>query len=144
MAADNEDPIQYNEETHVPDGDDDLLNTAIPVDESVTNQDPDEGDKIDLVEQSQLSQEKKKIQTFDREKRHDQLWKRPPNVSGQGASHVRTFIAKLRADTMLHLDEQINEWLDDHPDYEVKFVTTSVGTLISKNPEPAMFMNVWV
>ena len=75
---------------------------------------------------------------------HAEHWKRTPNATGQGAIHVKTFVAKLRPDAMEYLDQQINEWLDDNPEYEVKFVTTSTGTFMSKNPEPALVLNVWV
>lgn len=71
-------------------------------------------------------------------------WKRQPNVSGQGATHVRTFVAKLRYEAIEHLDEQINDWLDAHPECEVKFVTTAVGPLTGKLKEDALFVNVWV
>lgn len=84
------------------------------------------------------------IRAFGPSRRHAEHWKRTPNATGQGAIHVKTFVAKLRPDGMEFLDQQINEWLDDHPEYEVKFVTTATGQLMSKNPEPALILNVWV
>lgn len=74
----------------------------------------------------------------------EQRWKRRSKLTGEGAVHVKTFVAKLRLDAIEHLDEQINDWLDQHPDYEVKFVTTAVGSLIGKVTEDALFVNVWV
>ena len=85
-----------------------------------------------------------KITAFGGRKPHVDHWQRTPNVTGGGAIHVKTFVAKLRLDAMDNLDEQVNHWLDDHPEYEVKFVTTTIGTLKSKLSEPALFMNVWV
>lgn len=88
-----------------------------------------------------------KITAFDGSsirKPHDQHWKRTPNTPGTGAIHCKTFVAKLRLDAMDNLDEQVNQWLDTHPEYEVKFVTTTIGELKSKLTEPALFMNVWV
>ncbi|MEM6332604.1 MAG: hypothetical protein AAF823_04615, partial [Planctomycetota bacterium] len=41
-------------------------------------------------------------------------------------------------------DEQVNEWLDAHPEYEVKFVSQSIGKLVGKNTEDALFMSIWV
>ncbi len=71
-------------------------------------------------------------------------WKRQPNLTGTGATHVRTFFAKTRVEGFAALDEQINAWLDEHPEFEIKFVTTSVGELIGKTKEAALFVNVWV
>lgn len=85
-----------------------------------------------------------KIQMFGERKAHEDHWQRKPNVTGKGAIHVKTFVAKLRYDAIEHLDEQVNQWLDNHPEYEVKFVTTTVGELRGKLLEPALFMNVWV
>ena len=85
-----------------------------------------------------------KIQQFSDRKPHEDHWNRTPNTTGQGAIHVKTFVTKLRLDAIEHLDEQVNEWLDAHPEYEVKFVSTTVGKLVGKNTEDALFMNVWV
>ena len=41
------------------------------------------------------------------------------------------------------MDDKINEWLDAHPEIEVKFVTTAVGPYEGKIKEPALVMNVW-
>lgn len=71
-------------------------------------------------------------------------WNCKPNLTGQGATHVKTFHAKLRLDSLEYLDQQINEWLDNHPEIEVKFVTSNVGELRGKTIEPALFVNVWV
>lgn len=85
-----------------------------------------------------------KIKAFGVRTPHEDHWQRMPNVNGTGAIHVKTFVTKLRMDALAHLDTQVNEWLDNHPEYEVKFVTTTVGTLFGKNKEEALFMNVWV
>ena len=86
----------------------------------------------------------KKIMQFAQRVAHEDKWNRQPNVTGQGAIHVKTFVAKLRLDAVEHLDQQVNEWLDAHPEYEVKFVNTTVGQLVGKTTEDAMFMSVWV
>jgi len=85
-----------------------------------------------------------KIQQFAQRKAHEDHWNRTPNTTGKGAIHVKTFVTKLRIDAIEHLDEQVNEWLDTHPEYEVKFVSTATGKLVGKNTEDALFMNVWV
>ena len=76
--------------------------------------------------------------------RHEDKWNRTPNVTGQGAIHVKSFHAKLTGESLAFLDEQINEWLDAHPQYEVKMVTSSVGEWAGKTKEPNLIVQVWV
>jgi hypothetical protein len=75
---------------------------------------------------------------------HQQEWKRPTNLTGNGATHVRSFHAKLTGESLEFLDKQINDWLDSHPDYEVKIVTTTVGEWTGKLKEPNIIVQVWV
>lgn len=88
-----------------------------------------------------------KIRTFEqklRSQRHEDSWTRTPNSTGTGAIHVKSFHCKLTGDSLEFLDKQINEWLDAHPQYEVKTVTTSIGTWTGKLKEPNLIVNVWV
>jgi len=86
----------------------------------------------------------KKIRALETKKRHEEEWSRTPNTTGVGAIHVRTFHCKLTDDSLLFMDQTINEWLDAHPQYEVKFVTSSVGILTGKLKEPHLICQVWV
>lgn len=88
-----------------------------------------------------------KIRTFEQKLgsgRHEDKWTRTPNVTGAGAIHVKSFHCRLTGDSLEFLDQQINEWLDAHPQYEVKMVTTSIGTWSGKLKEPNLIVNVWV
>jgi len=86
-----------------------------------------------------------KIRSFGQSARHSEKWDRTPNVTGQGAIHCKVFHTKLREDAIDYMERQINEWLDAHPEYEVKHVTSSVGEMKTKTiSEPAMFVTVWV
>lgn len=76
--------------------------------------------------------------------RHEDTWDRSPNVTGTGAIHVKSFHCKLTGESLEYLDRQINEWLDDHPQYEVKFVTTAIGEWTGKLKEPNLIVQVWV
>lgn len=76
--------------------------------------------------------------------RHEDKWVRTPNVTGVGAIHVKSFHCRLTGDSLEFLDQQINEWLDAHPQYEVKLVTSSVGMWSGKLKEPSLIVNVWV
>lgn len=89
-----------------------------------------------------------KIQAFESKmgvKRHEDTWNRSPNVTNAGAIHVRTFHCKMSDDALGFLDQQINEWLDAHPQYEVKFSTVTVGDFQGKmGREVHMIVQVWV
>lgn len=76
--------------------------------------------------------------------RHEDNWNRSPNVTGTGAIHVKSFHAKLTGDSLEFLDKQVNEWLDAHPQYEVKFVTSAIGEWTGKLKEPNLIVMVWV
>lgn len=88
-----------------------------------------------------------KIQ-FDRSgmsKKHEDNWKRTPNATGTGAIHVRTFHCKFSEDALHVLDQQVNEWLDAHPQYEVKHTTSTVGEWAGKlGKETHLVVQVWV
>jgi len=84
-------------------------------------------------------------QKFGSSAMHEDNWNRTPNTTGMGAIHVKSFHCKLSEDGLHFVDQQINEWLDKHPQYEVKFVTTSIGEWQSKlGKEQNLIVQVWV
>ena len=85
-----------------------------------------------------------KIVALGTDRKHEEEWRRTPNTTGSGAIHVRTFHAKLTDDALVYMDRLINEWLDAHPQYEVKFVHASIGILTGKIKEPHLICQVWV
>lgn len=105
---------------------------------------PDQPAEVPVVEQTGPSAGAKKITALERDRRHEEKWQRAPNTTGTGAIHVRSFHCKLTDDALAYMDETINEWLDAHPQYEVKFVTSTVGTLTGKLKEPHLVCQVWV
>ena len=68
---------------------------------------------------------------------------RKPTVTGRGACRVRSFHARLSDEGLTFMDDKINEWLDHHPEIEVKLVTTSTAVFEGKIREPALVLNVW-
>jgi hypothetical protein len=86
----------------------------------------------------------KAIRALGDSRRHEEVWSRTPNTTGQGAIHVRTFHTKLTEEALRYMDQTINEWLDAHPQYEVKFVNSTVGILTGKLKEPHLICQVWV
>jgi len=73
----------------------------------------------------------------------DIVYKRQPHVTGKGACRVKSFHCRLNDDATRRLDEKINEWLDNHPEIEVKFSVSTIGEWGDKSHEPAMMINVW-
>jgi ABC-type glycerol-3-phosphate transport system substrate-binding protein len=65
------------------------------------------------------------------------------NRTGTGATRVKSFHCKYSEQGLEYIDDQINRWLDEHPDIEVKFVTPTVMTFEGKFREPALVLNVW-
>jgi len=91
---------------------------------------------------------KSKIHGFGHSKPMDSVesrWKRPLQKSGTGATHVRTFAGSLTQHGLEFLDRHINEWLDSHPDAEVKFASLQVGDMpTATGREPALIAQVWI
>ena len=88
-----------------------------------------------------------KIQMFEQRLsagKSEDNWKSKCNKTGTGAMHVKSFHCKLTGEALEFLDKQINEWLDAHPDYEVKFATSTVGDWTGKLKEPNLIVQVWV
>ncbi len=70
-------------------------------------------------------------------------WHRQPNITHAGAVRLRTFHGKLSREGLEYLDNQVNEWLDTHPEVEIKNVTSTVGTFEGKIRELALVLNIW-
>jgi len=85
-----------------------------------------------------------KIKAFgvDAERRRED-WKRKTHTGGQHSCRVRSFHGKYSDQGLAHMDDIINDWLDHHPEVEVKFVTSTVGVFEGKIREPALVLNIW-
>jgi hypothetical protein len=70
-------------------------------------------------------------------------YKRLTNVNKSGAVRMRTFHCRLSEQGVEYLDQLINDWLEQHPDIEVKFTTSTVGMWDGKLKEPTLILNVW-
>jgi hypothetical protein len=70
-------------------------------------------------------------------------YKRPTNLNKNGAVRMRTFHCRLSEQGVEYLDQTVNDWLEQHPDIEVKFTTSSVGMWDGKLKEPTLILNVW-
>ena len=70
-------------------------------------------------------------------------YKRPTNLNKCGAVRMRTFHCRLSEQGVEYMDQSINDWLETHPDIEVKFTTSTVGMWDGKLKEPTLIINVW-
>jgi hypothetical protein len=70
-------------------------------------------------------------------------FKRPLSKSGQGASRMRVFHAKMSDAAVRNLENIVNEWLDANPDVEIKFATSTVGTWEGKHAEPHLIVTIY-
>ena len=70
-------------------------------------------------------------------------YKRPMHYNKTGAVRMRTFHCRLSEQGVEYLDQLINDWLEQHPDIEVKFVTSTIGMWDGKLKEPTLILNVW-
>jgi hypothetical protein len=70
-------------------------------------------------------------------------WKRQTHVNAGGAIRVRSFHGRLSEQGLEYMDHLINDWLDGHPEVEIKNVTSSVGMFDGKMKEPAVILNLW-
>jgi hypothetical protein len=122
-------------------------NTQLPRPAGVPNIEPEEVelDPIGLVDEAEEVDTASKIKAFGIAgigSRRDRF-QRTPMKTGNGACRMRSFHGKLSDQGLEYLDNAINEWLDDHPEVEVKFVTSSVGVFEGKIREPALILNLW-
>ena len=70
-------------------------------------------------------------------------YKRATNVNKSGAIRTRTFHCRLSEQGVEYLDQTINDWLEAHPEIEVKFTQSTVGMWDGKLKEPTLIVNVW-
>ncbi len=67
---------------------------------------------------------------------------RQVNSDGTGATRCRLFYSKIATGSLSHMENQINEWLENAP-YEVKHVGHVIGTMEGKTQEPNLIVMVW-
>jgi len=107
---------------------------------------PTEDEKISLIEESEIS-EHRQISSVSgaglRKDKKEKTYQRKLNLTGKGATRCRSFHIKMSDAALGVLDEMINDWLDQNPDIEAKFVTTTVGPVQMKIIEQHLVVMVW-
>ncbi len=59
------------------------------------------------------------------------------------ATRCRTFHCKLTDASLTNLNEQINEWVDEHEDVEIKFALSNTGVVEGKHADPHLIMTIF-
>jgi hypothetical protein len=75
--------------------------------------------------------------------RKEDVFQRQLHTTAAGATRVKSFHGRLSDQGLEYMDHAINEWLDRHPEVDVKFVTSVTGVYEGKIREPALILNVW-
>ncbi|MGD8453410.1 MAG: hypothetical protein PVJ57_16480 [Phycisphaerae bacterium] len=76
--------------------------------------------------------------------RPEAKFRRPLLADSPHATRCRTFHCKLNDASITHMNEVINEWVDSHPDIEIRFASNCVGTVEGKSSsEPNLFVTVF-
>ncbi len=85
------------------------------------------------------------IRTFgdDTGMKHKTNFKRPLTSGSKTATRIRTFHTRLSQNAMAYMDDQINEWVDENPEIEVKFTNAVIGGVEGKKIEPHLIVTVW-
>lgn len=69
--------------------------------------------------------------------------KRPMSTVSEPPTRCRTFNGKLTPAALAHMDAQINEWLDAHPDIFIKHVVSAVGPFEAKHVEQHLILTIF-
>ena len=70
-------------------------------------------------------------------------WKRPLLQGTDTATRCKTFHCKLTDASMQNLNDQVNEWVDEHEDVEIKFATSNIGIIEGKHADPHLIVTVF-
>ena len=68
---------------------------------------------------------------------------RPLNPAGHGATRCRTFHAKLNDSAVAFMNDQLNSWVDSHPEINIKFATSTIGVFEGKHRDPNLIVTVF-
>ncbi len=72
-----------------------------------------------------------------------QRYKRHLHHDGRGAIRCRILHAKLNDGALRFVEDQINNWIDQNPEIEIKHVTTDVGVVEGKSSEPHLIITLF-
>lgn len=68
---------------------------------------------------------------------------RPLLKDSPNATRCRTFHTKLTDAALTYLNDQINAWVDENRDVEIKFATSTIGVVEGKHADPHLIITVF-
>jgi len=102
---------------------------------------------VTLIDEAEMEKSGRKIiKAFGGEsqrKLDETQLQRALHKTGSGATRVKIFHTKMNDGAVEFLAQNINEWVDQNPDVDIKIVQTTVGTWEGKHPEPHLILTVW-
>ena len=69
-------------------------------------------------------------------------FKRPLNKTATGATRCKVFYSKIAVASLVHMEHQINEWIDIE-ELDIKHVVQTVGVMEGKSAEANLIVTVW-
>ncbi len=69
--------------------------------------------------------------------------KRPLLRNSPNATRCRTFHGKLTDASLAYMSDQINAWVDEHEEIEIKFATSTIGVVEGKHADPHLIVTVF-
>lgn len=69
--------------------------------------------------------------------------RRPLLKGSSNATRCRTFHGKLTDAALAYLNDQINSWIDENADIEIKFATCTIGVIEGKHADPHLLLTVF-
>ena len=73
----------------------------------------------------------------------DSRYKRPLLRDGEGATRCRTFHSRLNDSAIAYMNDQLNAWVDSHPEIIIKFGTATIGVFEGKHSEPNLILTIF-
>jgi hypothetical protein len=73
----------------------------------------------------------------------DRQYQRPLLKGTRAATRCRTFHCKLTDTSLQHLNEQINEWVDEQEGVEIKFALSNIGVVEGKHADPHLIVTIF-
>ena len=73
----------------------------------------------------------------------ERQYRRPLLQDSPLATRCETFHCKLTDVSLHHLNEQVNQWVDDHPDVQIKFALSNIGVVEGKHADPHLIVTIF-
>ncbi len=114
----------------------------VPAPEEPQSVEEEELSAISLVDEVDLSEDAHMETGGSSGLQRKTEFKRDMNITGNGATRCRIFNARVAANPLQLMENNINGWIDENG-IEVKHVCQTLATLEGKTSEPNLFVMVW-